>query len=409
MTDLGNVAALEIPRLDTNHLPVSYGAAVGSSIAYHLASEPTFDGSILVVERDPTYARCSTALSWAGIRQQFSTPECIEMSGYGLTFYRNSAHWLAVDDDVPDLGYTEKGYLLLVDEAQRDQARANFELQCQHGVSVSWLEAKDIVEHFPEINIDGVNAATHGYRNEGWIDPMALLNGLKRKARRLGVEYLNDEVVGLLQDSKQVNGVRLAQGGDVSSDWVVNAAGPRAAIISDMAGLEIPIGPQCLSTFVFDCQRDVQHAPLTVDTSGVLIRPEGRGFLALRAPERDANPWNFDFNIDYDVFDEKIWPALAHRFPAFEAIKLRSAWAGHIAYNHFDLNAFLGAHPAVNGLLFANGFSGHGLQHAPATGRALMELIVFGGYQSLDLSRLGFQRLIDNQPIGESMVPGTTS
>ena len=106
------------------------------------------------------------------------------------------------------------------------------------------------------------------------------------------------------------------------------------------------------------------------------------------------------------MFNRRVWPALAHRIPAFEAIKLKSAWAGHLAINCFDHNAFLGAHPTVNGLLFANGFSGHGLQHSPATGRALMELIVFGGYRSLDLSRLGLQRLLDNQPIRENMVFG---
>ena len=97
---------------------------------------------------------------------------------------------------------------------------------------------------------------------------------------------------------------------------------------------------------------------------------------------------------------------LAHRLPAFEAIKLKSAWAGHLDYNHFDNNAFIGAHPAVSGLLFANGFSGHGLQHSPATGRGVAELITFGAYRTLDLGRLGLQRLLDNQPIKEAYVMG---
>ena len=142
------------------------------------------------------------------------------------------------------------------------------------------------------------------------------------------------------------------------------------------------------------------------DISGVTFRPEGAGYIALLAPGPDENPWSFDFDIDYTVFNRRIWPALAQRIPAFEAIKLKSAWAGHLAINYFDHNAFLGAHPALSGLLFANGFSGHGLQHSPATGRALMELIVFGSYRSLDLSRLGLQRLLDNQPFRENMVFG---
>ncbi len=382
------------------------GGAVGSSIAYHLAAEPTFDGTVLVVERDPTYQKCSTALSWAGIRQQFSTPECIGMSGYGFEFYRNAPTWLAVEDEAVDLGYVENGYLLLSDEAGLEQAKANYDLQTEYDVPVDWLEADDVAARFSEINVDGINAATFGYRNEGWIDPMSLLNGLKRKSRHLGVQYANDEVVDLLQKDSQVEGVVLKDGGEVRSQWVVNAAGPRASAVGAMAGVEIPIRPQRLVTFVFDCQRAVEHYPLTLDVSGVTFRPEGTGYLALLAPGPDENPWSFDFEIDYTVFDQKIWPALAHRIPAFETIKLKNAWAGHLAINYFDHNAFLGVHPAVNGLLFANGFSGHGLQHSPATGRALMELIVFEGYRSLDLSRLGLQRLLDNQPIRENMVFG---
>ncbi len=382
------------------------GGAVGSSIAYHLAAEPAFDGTVLVVERDPTYQKCSTALSWAGIRQQFSTPECIAMSGYGFEFYRNAPAWLAVGDDALDLGYVENGYLLLADETKREQAKVNYDLQSEYDVAVEWLETDQVAERFSEINVDGISAATFGYRNEGWIAPMSLLNGLKRKARHLGVHYVNDEVVDLLQKDTQVQGVVLKEGAEVRSQWVVNAAGPRASTIGEMAGIELPIRPQRLVTFVFDCQRAVAHYPLTLDVSGVTFRPEGSGYLALLAPGPDENPWSFDFDIDYTVFNRRVWPALAHRIPAFESIKLKSAWAGHLAINYFDHNAFLGAHPTVSGLLFANGFSGHGLQHSPATGRALMELIVFGGYRSLDLSRLGLQRLLDDQPIRENMVFG---
>ena len=273
-------------------------------------------------------------------------------------------------------------------------------------MAVEWLETDQVADRFAEINVDGISAATFGYRNEGWIEPMSLLNGLKRKARHLGVHYVNDEVVDLLQKDTQVQGVVLKEGVEVRSQWVVNAAGPRASTIGEMAGIELPIRPQRLVTFVFDRQRAVKHYPLTLDVSGVTFRPEGSGYLALLAPGPDENPWSFDFDIDYTVFNRRVWPALAHRIPAFEAIKLKSAWAGHLAINYFDHNAFLGAHPTVSGLLFANGFSGHGLQHSPATGRALMELIVFGGYRSLDLSRLGLQRLLDDQPIRENMVFG---
>ena len=133
------------------------------------------------------------------------------MSGYGVEFYRNAATWLTVEDKVPDLGYVENGYLLLVDETKGEQAKANYDLQNEYGVAVEWLEKDQIAERFSEINVEGISAATFGYRNEGWIDPMSLLNGLKHKARHLGVHYANDEVVDLLQKDTQVQGVVLKE------------------------------------------------------------------------------------------------------------------------------------------------------------------------------------------------------
>ena len=391
---------------ETHDIVIVGGGAIGSSIAYHLAAEPSFDGSVVVVERDPTYRECSTALSWGGIRQQFSTQESIAMSAYGMAFYRDAASRLMVEDEVPELGFVEGGYLLLADDKTRDIAQQNFALQRSHDVSVEWLEPAVIAQRFPEVNIEGVSGATFGYQNEGWIDPMSLLNALKRKARALGVHYINDEVVDLLQAKTALEGVRLRDGGDVVAGTVVNAAGPRAADIAAMAGIDLPIGPQRLVTFVFDCQRAANHSALTQDVTGVILRPEGNTYLTGLAPGPGEDPWSHDFSIDYAVFEEQIWPVLAYRFPVFEAIKLKNAWAGHLDYNHFDQNAFIGKHPQVSGLLLANGFSGHGLQHSPATGRAVMELIVFGGYRSLDLSRLGVQRLLDNQPIREAYVMG---
>ena len=394
--------------MTTYDIVIVGGGAIGSSIAYHLAAEPSFNGTVAVIERDSTYHECSTALSWGGIRQQFSTRENIAMSAHGMAFYRDAPNRLAVDDESPELGFVEGGYLLLADDQTRDAARQNFEFQHSHDVTVEWLEPAQIARRFPELNVEGVSGATFGYQNEGWIDPMSLLNALKRKARQLGVRYLSDEVIDLLCDQATVQGVRLKDGTEISTDKVVNAAGARAASIAAMAGIKIPIGPQRLVTFVFDCERPVDHPALTEDVSGVILRPEGDSYLTGLAPGPGEDPWGYDFDIDYSVFDEQIWPVLAYRFPVFEAIKLKNAWAGHLDYNHFDNNAFIGEHPDAHGLLLANGFSGHGLQHSPATGRAIMELIVYGGYRTLDLSRLGVQRLLDNRPIQETYVLGVS-
>lgn len=156
--------------------------------------------------------------------------------------------------------------------------------------------------------------------------------------------------------------------------------------------------------FSFDCQDPVPNCPLMVDPSGVYVRPEGRGFICGLSPPADQDPDSDDFEVDYNFFDEVIWPILATRVPAFERIKTGRAWAGHYDMNLFDHNAFLGPAPGLDNFYLANGFSGHGLQQSPAIGRGLSELIIYGEYRSLDLTPLSFQRLLDNKPLVERNV-----
>jgi sarcosine oxidase len=144
--------------------------------------------------------------------------------------------------------------------------------------------------------------------------------------------------------------------------------------------------------FRIRCREKIAHTPLTIDPTGVYFRPEGDGYLCGVSPPRDRDPDTLDLEIENDLFYELVWPTLAHRVPAFDAVRLVSSWAGHYAYNPLDQNAVLGPHPEIRNLFFANGFSGHGLQHSPAVGRALSELILEGEYRTLDLSRFGFSR-----------------
>jgi FAD-dependent oxidoreductase domain-containing protein 1 len=157
-------------------------------------------------------------------------------------------------------------------------------------------------------------------------------------------------------------------------------------------------------TFVFDCRADLRAAPLTIDPSGVAFRPEGSGYIAIVSPPEENDPDSADLELDYGPFEETVWPALAARAPAFEEIRLRSAWAGWYDYNTFDQNALLGPHPELDGLLFCAGFSGHGIQQSPAAGRAVAELIVHGGYRSIDLSRFGLARVAEGRPLYEANV-----
>ena len=197
--------------------------------------------------------------------------------------------------------------------------------------------------------------------------------------------------------------MQLADGRVFSCGELVNAAGPAAGKIARMADIELPVESRKRCVFVFDCrQADVlQPCPLVVDVSGVYFRPEGQYFVCGVSPPADQDPPTEDFRVEYQLFDEIVWPALAHRVPIFEAIKHVSAWSGHYAYNTLDQNAIVGRHPVLKNFLFANGFSGHGVQQAPGVGRGIAELIVHGAYRTVDISPLGFERVVAGRPLQE--------
>lgn len=383
------------------------GGIVGSAIAYALGAEAAFRGSVLVVERDPGYEFCSTTRSWGGIRFQFTTPECIAMSLYGAAFVREAGERLSTAGDKVEIPFAERGYLLLLDEGSIDRVRADHALQEAHGGSPLLLGRDELAARFPALDLEGVAAGSFGQRDEGWIDPGLLLNAFKAKARELGVDYVADEVTGLERAGGRVTGVMLASGAAIACGTVVNAAGMHAARVAEMAGCALPVGPHKVETYVFECRDEGAraHAPLTLDVSGLVFRHEGGGrFTTVMPPWPDEDADATDFEVDLDRFERRLWPLLAARVPAFEAIKLSGGWGGHYDYNHFDQNAILGPHPEIEGLLFANGFSGHGVQHAPATGRAIAELIAFGEFRSLDLSRFAYDRIAKGEPLVEANV-----
>lgn len=393
-------------------MPESYdvvivgGGAMGSSVAYFLAANPDFDGTVLVVERDPTYESSATSRSMGGIRQQFSTPENIRMSMFGAAFAREAAERLAVDGQSADVTFREQGYLFTATPDGAAALRENFERQRCLDAAVTYLDAEALGQRFPWLNAEDLGAGVFGHANEGWVDPNTLLQGFRHKAQSLGARYLTDEVAGFRREGARLTGVVLAAAGAVGAGVVVNAAGSRAGALCRPLGIDLPVWPRKRYVYVFDCRQDLLSAPLTIDPSGVTFRPEGQYYLGTVSPpeDEDENSDPDDFEIDYRTFDEVIWPRLAHRVPAFTAIKLINAWAGHYDYNLFDQNAVLGRHPEIEGLIFCNGFSGHGLQQSPAAGRAIAELIVYGGYRTIDLGRFCFERLLAGRPIREANV-----
>ena len=378
------------------------GAAIGSAATSFLAADPDFRGaSLLVLEPDPAYAHCATTRSVASIRHQFSTPGNIRMSQFGTEFFRSAAQRLAVDGVVPDLAFREGGYLFLASEAGTDTLRRNFEVQRACGADVAWLEPVALRQRFPWLRVDDLAAGVLGLSGEGWIDAHSLLAALRRHAIAHGAVYRPVRAAALLREGRRVVGVRLDDGTTVQAGHVINAAGTGAAELARSVGVALPVESRRRCVFVLRTPGQLPACPLLIDPGGVYIRPEGQGFLAGVAPPAPRDPPCSDFEVDHALFDDIVWPALAHRIPALEALRVASAWAGHYDVNTFDQNLILGPHPDLDGLLFANGLSGHGLQQSPAIGRALSELVIHGTFRTLDLDAFGWRRVLDGRPLLE--------
>ncbi len=389
---------------ETYDVVIAGGAVMGSSTAYHLAADPGFQGRILVVERDFTFSRCATTLSAGSIRQQFSTRINIEISLFGIAFIRGLPETLAVDGEPAALPFHEGGYLFLASPAGAAQLQKNHALQIELGADILLLEPAALRDRFPWIDCAGVAAGCWGRSGEGWFDGYTLLQAFRRKARSLGVTYREASVTGLEMDGGKVSAVRLDDGARIACGAFVNTSGVSGAAIARMAGIEIPVVNRKRCVFTFDCREDLPGFPLLIDSNGVYVRPEGRGFICGTAPPADRDPDFENFEVDYWLFEEIIWPSIAARVPAFEAIKPGRAWAGFYDVSLFDQNAIVGPAPGVTNFYLANGFSGHGLQQSPAVGRGLSELITYGAYRSLDLSPLGVERLAENRPLLEKNV-----
>lgn len=391
-------------QFDSYDVVIIGGAVTGSSTAYHLAANPDFKGRILVLEKDPSYQRCASALSAASIRQQYSSAINIEISLYGIKFLRTIGDVLAVDGDKPDIQFHEGGYLFLAGPAGRPVLLENHALQTKLGADILFLDPDALVARFPWLSVEGVAAGTWGRTGEGWFDGYGLMQAFRRKARALGVEYRAAAAVDLELANGRIRAVRLDDGARIACGAVINAAGAGGAAIARAAGLQIPIHNKKRMIFTFDCRERLSNFPLLIDSTGVYARPEGKGFLCGSAPSPDQDPDSDEFEVDHNFFDEVVWPVLAARVPAFEEIKPGRAWAGHYDMNMFDQNVFVGAVPEPGNFYLANGFSGHGLQQSPAIGRGLSELLIYGRYRTLDLTALSFTRFLEGRRMVEKNV-----
>jgi FAD-dependent oxidoreductase domain-containing protein 1 len=374
------------------------GAAVGSSIAYFLTHDLGFTGSVAVIERDPSYARAATTLSAASIRQQFSTPENIRMSRFGVEFFRALKQRFGAGADI---GFRERGYLLLASETGEEVLAANHAVQTAEGADIVLMDREALADNFRWLKTSDLTLGAFGRTGEGWFDAHSLLTLLRDAARQKGAHYIHGEVTGIERAGARISGVTLSNGERIACGTLVNAAGPQAGDVAAAAGIALPVEPRKRCVFVVACRAALPGMPLMVDPTGVWVRPEGAFYICGVSPPEDADPRASDFEVDHSLFEEVVWPMLAHRVPAMEALKLQRAWAGHYDYNTLDQNAVIGPHPEIGNFLFANGFSGHGLQQSPATGRAVAELIVHGKFVSLDLTLFGYERVMSKCAVKE--------
>jgi FAD-dependent oxidoreductase domain-containing protein 1 len=379
---------------------IAGGAVIGSATAYYLR-KLGFTGSIVVVEKDLSYARCCTTRSVGGVRQQFSTEENILLSQFGLRLIRTLEHEFGPGADV---AFREQGYLTLVPPGSEGRLGEVVAIQRRLGAATVILDPAELASRFAWLALDGVGAGAFGARNEGWVDPWSLMSLFRRAARDRDVTWHEGEIVAVETGTGRVQAVRLADGGRIGCGTLVNAAGAGAGALASLAGIALPVEPRKRYVYVFDC-RDapaaLQSAPLTIDPTGVYFRPESGQFICGLSPDAHEEPEAGDETIDYAWFEDRIWPVLATRVPAFEAIKVVNAWSCHYDFNTLDQNAVIGPHPELANLYFCNGFSGHGLQQGPGAGNAVAELIVHGRFVAVDLARLGYERIVAHRPLRE--------
>ncbi len=351
-----------------------------------------------MLERDPRYRIASSALSASSIRQQFSTPLNIALSQASLQLMQP---WRE------RLGFVEAGYLYLADNDERAGALERLNaVQREAGADIRLLDRAALQTRWPWLNVEDIVLGSWGARGEGWFDGPALHQLFREDARARGVQFVHADVTDFETHGSQVRAALCSDGSRHACDAVLIAAGAWSAALAARLGAALPVHARKRDVFVLDSPATLSGCPLLIDPTGVWLRPEGRGFIAGAPPRDGHDPDDVPLDaIDLPLFDDLLWPTLAARIPAFEALRVRSAWAGYYEMNTFDHNGLVGALPGGwDNAFVACGFSGHGMQHAPAVGRGIASWIAQGVWGEVDLGALTPRRIAQGQRLVERNV-----
>ena len=379
------------------------GGIIGCSVAVHLLLASP-GARVEVVEPDPTYARAATPLASGGVRQLFSRPENVALSRRTLELIADWPEFAAVDGEpAPDLQWKRQGYLFIATREGTDALAANLETQRELGANVYWLEPSELADRYPVFATSDLGPAVLS-PDDGWLDPHAFLRGMRRKAQSLGAAFREDRVTGLEATSGRVLRVQLASGGELAPSAVVNAAGCWAPELSAHVGMPVPVEPMRRFEHAVhlppESREPFASLPFVKDPEGLALRPEGPG-LSVGLVDFQ-HPGGFDDRVDHSYFERAVWPALAHRCPGLDRLRVHATTVGHYDQNRLDGNPILGNWPGrLDNYYLATEFSGHGMMHAPGVGRALAELVLTGRYQTLDLQRFGYERVLREEPYAE--------
>ena len=396
----------EAPAHSSYDVIIIGGAIMGSSTAWWLSRNPDFKGRVLVVERDPSYEFAATSLTNSCIRQQFSSEINVQISQFGAEFIHAFKDYMK-DGDAPEILLRSFGYLYLAGtQEMADTLVASQKVQETMGSATRLMSPEEIAKEWPFYNTDGIIMGSHNPVNEGYFDGGTIFHWFRKKAREQGVEYIGNEVTGIDQADGRVTGVQLKSGERIEAGKILNSSGTRGAKMAAMIGAELPIEPRRRYTYIFTTEEPLgQDLPLTIDPSGCHMRWDGANFLAGCPPFDDRAMDVEDFSYEEeDVWQEKLWPAVATRVPAFEKVRVLNSWVGHYDYNMLDYNAIIGPHPDLPNFYFMNGYSGHGLQQSPAMGRAMSEQLIYGEYRSIDLTPMGYERVLTKTPLIEKAI-----